>query len=81
MIGPDFDVYVHVCVPVQRSLLNPGSLWYGFSFMRLCMDIITLEILFAGLQAGPVHVLKNVAIYLKQLHKSLVNIRLLNGSN
>ena len=38
---------------------NPGSLWYGFSFISDCMDINTLHKLCAGLHAGPDHVLKN----------------------
>jgi len=40
-----------------RTCSNPGSLWYGFSFIRDCIDIRRLERLRAGLQAGPDHVL------------------------
>ena len=37
---------------------NPGSLWYGFSFNNDWIDINILDKLWAGLQAGPDHVLK-----------------------
>lgn len=43
----------------KLTLSKPGSLWYGFSVIRLWMDISTLDSVWAGLQAGPAHVLEN----------------------
>lgn len=37
---------------------KPGSLWYGFSVIRDWMEMRTDEMLWAGLHAGPVHVLQ-----------------------
>ena len=36
----------------------PGSLWYGFSFMRLCIETSTLSSDWAAVHAGPDHVLE-----------------------
>ena len=48
----------HKNIIQYQTCSNPGSLWYGFSFNKDCIDINTLESDWAGLQAGPDQVLK-----------------------
>jgi hypothetical protein len=50
--------------PGKLTVSKPGSLWYGFSFRRLWMEMRTLDKLCAGLQDGPVHVLLEIPNYI-----------------
>lgn len=51
-----FQMNISMCACLTFS--NPGSLKYGFSFIRDCIDRRTVDKLWAGLQDGPDHVLK-----------------------
>lgn len=55
----------HKNIIQYQTCSNPGSLWYGFSFNKDCIDINTLESDWAGLQAGPDQVLnqQNTVFY------------------
>lgn len=58
-----YRMVVIVCVPFMveghtHTCSKPGSLWYGFSVIRDWMEMRTDEMLWAGLHAGPVHVLQ-----------------------
>ena len=46
-----------ISITERPTCSKPGSLWYGFSFIKDCIDIRRLERLSAGLHAGPDHVL------------------------